>query len=244
MVLSPPEPVRLSRRVIELTQCSRSEAEQYIEDGWVLVNGEVVEEPQFKVLDEKVELDPNARLTPTEPATMLLHKPAGYDPGPGPNPAIALITAATRWSEDHSGIRTLKRHSVRLGSVLPLDAEASGLLVFTQDGRVVRRMTEDAAKIEQEFIVEVRGKIAADGLRRLGGGLRFRGYALPPAKVSWQNETHLRFAIKEVQPGQIRDMCAQVGLSLVSMKRLRIGRISLAKMPVGQWRYVPVLDRF
>jgi 23S rRNA pseudouridine2604 synthase len=244
MVSTPPEPVRLSKRVIELTRCSRSEADQYIEDGWVRVNGEVIEEPQYKVSDELVELDPAAKLTPTEPATMLLHKPAGHDAGPGPKPALDLVIAANRWAEDRSGIRTLKRHGVHLISVLPLEAEASGLLVFTQDGRVVRRMTEDAAKIEQEYIVEISGKIIAGGLARLGSGMSFHGYRLPPAKVSWQNENHLRFALKEVQPKQIRDMCAQVGLVVKSMKRLRIGRIGLAKMPVGQWRYLPVLDRF
>ncbi|MEQ1659472.1 MAG: S4 domain-containing protein, partial [Hylemonella sp.] len=71
------EPVRLSKRLAALLPCSRSEAEQYIEGGWVRVNGQVVEEPHFRVLDEKIELDPEARLMELPPVTLLLHKPAG-----------------------------------------------------------------------------------------------------------------------------------------------------------------------
>lgn len=72
------DPIRLSKRLAELTACSRREAELYIEGGWVSVDGEVIEEPQFKVLDQRVELLPGARAETIEPATLLLHKPAGW----------------------------------------------------------------------------------------------------------------------------------------------------------------------
>ena len=108
----------------------------------------------------------------------------------------------------------------------------------------VHRLTEDADEIEQEFVVEVSGEIAPDGLRRLNHGLQYGGRALAPCKVSWQNEVRLRFAIKGVQGGQLRDMCAQVGLDVVAIRRIRIGRIALAKMPVGTWRCLPVGERF
>jgi 23S rRNA pseudouridine2604 synthase len=109
---------------------------------------------------------------------------------------------------------------------------------------VWRRLTEDAEQIEQEFIVEVSGEIAPYGLRRLNEGLSYQGRELRPCKVSWQNEFRLRFAIKGPQPGQVRDMCAQVGLQVVAMRRLRIGRLSLGKLPAGEWRYLPVGEKF
>ena len=77
-----------------------------------------------------------------------------------------------------------------------------------------------------------------------GDGFEYRGRPLAPCKVSWQNETRLRFAIKNLQGGQLRHMCAQVGLQVVSSRRLRVGRVPLSKMPVGQWRYLPVTERF
>ena len=238
------EPVRLSRRVSELARCSRADAERYIEGGWVRVDGKVVDAPQLMVSDERVELDPHAVLEDSEPATFLLHKPPGYDTIAGPRPAAALLTPESRWAEDPTGMRLLQRHFVRPTPLFDLDNDASGLMVLSQDGRVWRRLTEDADRIEQEFIVEVAGDIAPYGLHRLNHGLRFRGRELPPCKVSWQNEIRLRFAIKDAQPGQLRDMCRQVGLDVVAIRRIRIGRVPLAKMPVGTWRYFPVGEKF
>jgi 23S rRNA pseudouridine2604 synthase len=73
------EPVRLAQRVAALLQCSRAEAEQYVRNGWVRVDGRVVELPQHRVTDEHVEVDAGARPDAVEPATMLWHKPAGVD---------------------------------------------------------------------------------------------------------------------------------------------------------------------
>ncbi len=238
------DPVRLAKRVAALAQCSRSEAEEYIRNGWVSVDGCVVEDPAQRVSDETVVLDPASQREPVEPATVLLHKPAGHDAISGPRPAADLVQAATRWPEDPSGVRLLQRHFHRLTPLVPLDAEASGLMVLTQDGRIWRRLTEDLDEIEQEYIVEVGGEIAPWGLSRLNHGLHYAGRALPPCKVSWQNEIRLRFALKGVQGGQLRDMCAQVGLDVVATRRIRIGRIPLAKLPVGLWRYLPAGERF
>lgn len=239
-----PDAIRLDKRVADLKSCSRADAELYIQNGWVSVDGNVVEAPQHMVSTEVVEIDPDARLDAAEPATILLHKPIGFDTISGRNPAAALVTPATRWADDPSEVRLLKRHFHRLTPLVPLDSDASGLMVLTQDGRVWRRLTEDGDQIEQEYVVEVAGDIAPYGLIRLNHSLSYNGRALPPCKVSWQNEIRLRFAIKGVQGGQLRDMCAQVGLDVVAIRRIRIGKIPLAKMPVGQWRYLPVGERF
>ncbi|PKM07962.1 MAG: RNA-binding protein [Gammaproteobacteria bacterium HGW-Gammaproteobacteria-4] len=232
-----PEPIRLTKRVMELANCSRRDAEQYIMGGWVLVDGKVVDAPQFIVVTQRIALSPDARLAAPEPATLLLHKPAGLE---SDIPSIeALLGSEKRWSGDDTGITLLRRHFTKLTVVMPLEAEASGLVVVTQDSALLRRMREDSNRIEQEFVVEVAGEIAANGLQRLNHGLRFNGRNLPPCKVSWQNEFRLRFALSPVQPGQIASMCADVGLQVVAFKRIRIGRVPLTKMPVGEWRYLP-----
>jgi 23S rRNA pseudouridine2604 synthase len=225
-------------------QCSRAEAERYVRNGWVQVDGRVVDNPAHPVSAETVALDPAARTESVEPATVLLHKPPGFDAISGRNPASALVRPETHWDGDASGVRMLDRHFHRLTPLVPLDAEASGLMVLTQDGRVWRRLTEDGDQIEQEFVVEVSGQIAPYGLHKLNHGLHYNGRALPPCKVSWQSETRLRFALKGVQGGQLREMCRQVGLEVVAIRRLRIGKVPLAKMPVGAWRYLPVGERF
>jgi len=131
---------------------------------------------------------------------------------------------------------------------MPLPTEASGLLVFTQDWRVERKLTEDAEVIEQEVMAEVAGDVSPEQLQRLGHGLSFNGRPLPPVKVSVSSrndaQTRLRFALKGVRPGQVPFMCDSVGLRLLALKRIRIGRVALAQLPPGQWRYMLADERF
>jgi 23S rRNA pseudouridine2604 synthase len=232
--------VRLDKRVATLAECSREQARRYIEGGWVTVDGAMVDRPHAMVGTEAVALAPGARPDPIEPATMLLHKPAGVDA----STAATLVRPATRSEADDGGLRQLSRHFHQLTVLMPLDTEASGLLVLSQDPRAVRRLSEDRDQIEQEYVVEVAGDLAHASLGRLAHGLRYRARSLPPCKVSWQNETRLRFAIKAVQPGQLQHMCEQVGLAVLSIRRIRIGRIPLGKLPAGQWRYLPPGEKF
>ncbi|MCC4633550.1 rRNA pseudouridine synthase [Xanthomonas dyei] len=234
------DPIRLDKCVAAQFGCSRGEAQQYIEGGWVSVDGVVVEEPQALATAAQVTLAPDAVLEPAEPATLLLHKPAGMTA----DAAVALANPASRSELDNAELRVLKRHFLRLNAPLPLEDDASGLLVLSQDGRVLRRLTADASSIEQEFLVEVRGELRPYGMARLAHGLVYQQRSLPPCKVSWQNEERLRFAIKHVQPGQLRYMCGEVGLDVVSIRRLRVGRVSLGKLAIGQWRYLPTGERF
>jgi 23S rRNA pseudouridine2604 synthase len=243
------ETVRLAQRVAEIVGCSRDDAALYVQNGWVLVDGVVNEAPNHPVTDDVVALAEGARLEPAEPATILLHKPAGHHAIDGSRPALALVTPESHWADDPSGVHLLKRHLLRLTPLVPLDADASGLMVLSQDGRVWRRLTEDAAEIEHEYVVEVRGDAKPYTLAKLTRGLSYGGRVLPPCKVSWQSENRLRVAIKDVRNGQLRDMCTQVGLEVVSIRRLRVGRIPLGKgpngaMPPGQWRYLPVGEKF
>ena len=235
------QPLRLDRRVAELMHCSRGEAQQYVEGGWVSVDGLIVDQAQTMITAQQVAIADDAKLAAIEPATILLHKPTGV----GMDSVPALATPATRSEDDHAtGMRMLDRHFQRLTPLMPLDDEASGLVVLSQDGRIWRRLTEDYSAIEQEFVVEVSGELLPYGMARLAHGLRYQGRMLPPCKVSWQNEIRLRFAIKDVHPGQLRDMCRQAGLGVVAIRRIRIGKIPLSKLPVGQWRYLPAGGKF
>jgi len=236
------EPQRLSKVVAALVPCSRREAEQYIAEGWVRVDGQRVELPQFRVAGtQRVEVDPQARLQPVVPATLLMHKPAGISSAQ----AQASLGAANHWTGDVSGIRPVRSHRVGLAALLALPTETSGLSVFSQDPRIVRKLTEDAGLIEQELVADVSGSIAPDGLARLcRGGLVMDGKALPPARVSWQSEARLRFAIKGIAPEWVPWLCAQVGLTVTALRRIRIGRVSMANLPAGQWRYLPTGERF
>jgi 23S rRNA pseudouridine2604 synthase len=265
------EAVRLAKRLAEMLACSRREAEQYIEGGFVSVDGTVVEEPQFRVQNQAIVLSPDASLLAQAAVTILLHKPAGYEAaevadagvggagagagvgaagaraGAGIETAAQLLTAANHSPADRSGIRPLKKHFSSAELVTPLATPASGLVVFTNDWRVARKLREDARLLEHEVVVEVTGEIKPGGLERLNRidhSLTYRGALLPPAKVSWQSETRLRFALKGEVPGQIAYMCESVGLTITAMKRLRVGRMPLSQLQPGQWRYLMPYERF
>lgn len=234
------EPVRLAKRLAALLTCSRSEAEQYIEGGWVRVDGQIVEEPHFRVLHEKIELDPHATLMAQPPVTLLLHKPAGHaEPQ-------QLLDASTHWPADPDRQRALKRHFRHLRPAMPLEAAASGLMVFTQDGRVARKLTQDAHLVEVEVMVEVEGEIGPEKLHHLQHGPA--GEAVSHYKVSvsssGKGRSTLRFAVKGSVPGLIPDVCRRAGLQLLAMKRIRIGRVAMTRLPAGQWRYLQPGERF
>jgi len=233
------EPVRLAKRLAEMASCSRREAELYIESGWVSVDGKVVLEPQFRVDQQEIKLHADAKIAPVELVTILYHQAAGNVVEANPQ-----INFENRLADESSGIRPLKRHFSNLKTTSPLQPGAGGLQVYTQDWRVLRKLVDDAATVEQEYVVEVDGKLGAHGLKQLNHGLSFNARLLPPAKVSWQSETRLRFALKGAQPGQIAHVCQSVGLSVRSMKRIRIGKVAMAKLPEEQWRYLPPGDRF
>ena len=98
--------------------------------------------------------------------------------------------------------------------------------------------------VEKEYVVRVEGTPIEDGLKLLNHGLSLDGRQLRPARVSWASENQLRVVLREGRKRQIRRMCELVGLKVVALKRIRIGRIPLADLPVGQWRYLHETERF
>ena len=238
--------IRLAKRVAELASCSRAEAERYIANGGVSVDGAVVEDPATRVTPaQAVALLPGASAQEAPPVTILLHKPSGMNSGVGVRGANALeCLNADTLVTGHGQPRFLKRHLARLTLCTPLETDASGLLVYSQDFRVVRKLLDDGERVEHEYVVDVSGGIQEGGLALLNHGLTFNGKPINPMKVSWQSEGRLRFAAKGVRPGQIEHMCAAVGLTVTDIKRLRVGRMSMGGLPVGQWRYLTDYERF
>jgi 23S rRNA pseudouridine2604 synthase len=112
--------------------------------------------------------------------------------------------------------------------------------VFSQDWRVLRKLVEEANRMEQEFVAEVAGASSTTALARLQRAIA----PGTPLKASRQSEARLRFAGKNIRPGQLEALCAKAGLRLTGLRRLRVGRVALAGIPAGRWRYVPDTERF
>lgn len=238
------ELVRLSKLMAERKICSRREADVFIADGLVLVDGVVVDQLGTKVSRSvEITLAPQARKQQNRLVTILLNKPVGYvsaQPEPGYKPAITLITQANQFGPSQPRLRP--EHLKGLAVAGRLDIDSQGLLLFTQDGRIARQIISDPAgdegKVEKEYLVRVEGRLSVDGLKLLRHGLSLDGRPLKPAQVEWINRDQLRFVLTEGRKRQIRRMCELVGLEAVGLKRVRIGAIRLGKLPEGKWRFL------
>ncbi|MDF3086191.1 pseudouridine synthase [Burkholderia sola] len=249
--------MRLSKRMSELGMCSRREADEWIEKGWVLVDGERIDTLGTKVrADQKIEIDERASAAQAAQVTILLHKPVGYVSGQaedGYEPAAVLITRANRWSGDHSPVRFSPQHLHALAPAGRLDIDSTGLLVLTQNGVIAKQLIGEQSDIDKEYLVRVRfgerlididQHFPAESLAKLRHGLELDGVALKPALVSWQNGEQLRFVLREGKKRQIRRMCELVGLDVIGLKRVRMGRVMLGALPQGQWRYLSADETF
>ena len=228
--------------------CSRREADRYIERGLVFVDGERVSELGVKIYpDQVVELSEEGRARQNTQVTILLHKPVGYvscQPEKNYRPAVDLITMKTHWRNDRS---SRKFNPGQLRGLVPagrLDIDSTGLLVLTQDGRVAKMIIGETSEVSKEYLVRVTGRISDDGLVLLNHGLSLDGKKLKPAEVRWQNEDQLCFILREGKKRQIRRMCELVGLNVIGLKRIRVGRVMLSHLPPGQWRYLGEQERF
>jgi 23S rRNA pseudouridine2604 synthase len=228
--------------------CSRREADEYIERGWVFVDGERVTELGTRAAPHQViTLDRAAKVRQDARVTVLLHKPVGYvsaQAEDGHPPAATLITPDRRFAGDDSGIEFQGAHRKGLAPAGRLDIDSTGLLVLTQDGRIARQLIGEDGTIEKEYLVRVEGRLSPEGLALLNHGLTLDDRPLQPAKVVWQNEDQLKFVLREGRKRQIRRMCELVGLKVTGLKRVRIGRVRLLDLPQGQWRYLGAGERF
>ncbi len=252
---SQPEGERLSKRIMQLRACSRREAEQYIEAGFVRVDGVVVETPQFRVSTQTITVDPHASLLNLASVTLIMNKPPGWTDGLEPLPVVrpapagrkpvpskgpynvrSLLTPAQRSTQDASGVKLLKSHLLKLDASVPLEYEASGLVPFTQDFRVQRKLVEDMPFMEHE------------ALRPIERAMRDASLRLPDFKISVgsakPDRSKLRLAVKGSHLGLAVYLCELAGLEIRGLRRIRLGRVSLGDLDEGTWRYLGQGERF
>jgi 23S rRNA pseudouridine2604 synthase len=262
---APQEPIRLNKRMADLGLCSRREADEWIEQGWVKVNGEIAAVGTKVTPKDRVEVDKRAAGHQAGQVTILLNKPMGYVSGQaedGHEPAAVLIASRAHWLGDSSPRRFIRDHLKGLAPAGRLDIDSTGLLVLTQDGRVARQLIGEDSEVEKEYLVrvslvrahdatqrkvqtpDVQKQFSLEKLNLLRFGLSLDGQPLKRAQVDWQNPEQLRFVLKEGKKRQIRRMCEAVGLYVTGLKRVRIGNVKLGQLPIGQWRYLGANERF
>jgi 23S rRNA pseudouridine2605 synthase/23S rRNA pseudouridine2604 synthase len=223
--------MRLQKFIASAGICSRRQAEAYIRDGRVAVNGEVVTQPGVKVDPEtdKVAVDGQAIAPGRSKIYIALNKPAGY------------VSSCLQRQE--KTILELVNIPERIYPVGRLDKESTGLLLLTNDGELHLKLSHPSFDHEKEYDVTVAAPIANDDLARLGEGVRIDGRKTRPAKVVRVSERRFRMVLLEGRNRQIRKMTGSLGHRVTALKRLRIAGIKLGGLKEGQWRYLTEAER-
>src|SRR4051812_18075325 len=250
--MAAPEPERLSKRMSALGLASRREADEWIERGWVLVDGKVAILGLKVLPHQKITIDQKATSQQARRITVILNKPIGYVSGQaedGYQPASVLVVPENQWRNQGSRNAPVRRQELLgLAPAGRLDIDSTGVLVLTQDGRIAKQLIGEDSAVEKEYLVRVRylkpGKLPASELSRLQHGLSLDGKALKPARVAWQNADQLQFVLREGKKRQIRRMCELVGLQVLGLKRVRIGKVMLGELPLGKWRFLAPAEKF
>lgn len=239
--------VRLSKVMSERGLCSRREADGLISRGMVKVDGVIVSQLGTRISpNARIEIVGVAKAQLKEKVTILINKPVGYvssQPEKGYKAAVELVT---RENLDPTETREFQgKHTNGLAPAGRLDIDSQGLLVLTQDGVVAKTLIGENSEVEKEYLVRVSGSLSDAELKRLNNGsIVLDGRRLRPAKVEWLNEDQLRFVLQEGMKRQIRRMCEEVGLKVVGLKRVRIGKVMLGNLPEGKWRYLHENESF
>lgn len=211
---------------------SRRAAEALIARGQVRVNGAVAEVGQSADLErDAIEVSGKPLRPRPEPIAVLLHKPRG------------VVTTLS----DERGRKTVRDLvsgiDDRLVPVGRLDLNTEGLLLLTNDGDLVHRLTHPSHEMEKEYQVWAAGPLDA-ALPVLSAPMEIEGYTVRPAKVRIleRRETGgvLSVVIHEGRNHQVRLMCEQAGLSVKRLRRVRVGTLTLEGVPYGQWRRLSV----
>jgi 23S rRNA pseudouridine2604 synthase len=230
------EPQRVNKWLAQSGVCSRREAEAFIEQGLVFIDGRRIEDPGHKIEPgETLTLAEEARKALDTLLTVALHKPVGFvssQPESNQTPAVRLVKRDTLWggTPAHASTRA------KLAPVGRLDQDSRGLLLLSEDGVLAKAVIGPDSTVDKEYLVRVAGSIDEQKLALLRNGLSLDGRKLKPAKVSVSGQQRLRFILHEGRNRQIRRMCEAVDLKVVDLLRTRIGAVSLGKLPEGRWR--------
>ena len=217
------EPIRLNKFISDSGYCSRREADKMIEQGRVMVNGKRPEVGAKVTAKDKVRVDGNLlQVDAVEPVYLLLNKPAGIE--------------TTTDTSQRDNIISFTNYPERIFPVGRLDKDSEGLIILTNDGDIVNKILRAGNKHEKEYIVTVDKPINHEFVERMSNGVSILGVNTKKCFVEQLGANKFRIILTQGMNRQIRRMCEALGYEVQTLQRTRIMHLSLAKIPLGQWR--------
>lgn len=214
--------ISLNKYISSTGKCSRREADQWIEWGRVMINGKLAVKGNRVFEHDVVSIDGKPLKNKSKPVYIAFHKPPG-------------ITCTTD-QRDPDNIIDFIRHKKRIFPIGRLDKASSGLILLTNDGDIVNHILREENNHEKEYIVKVDRPIHEHFIKRMSSGVPILNTKTKKANVTRISKTTFSIILTQGLNRQIRRMCNALGYNVLTLKRIRIMHIGLAKIPVGKWR--------
>lgn len=231
------EKIRLQKYFTDCGVMSRRAAESEITAGHVTVNGETA------VLGQKVD--------PTADVIMLSGKEITYpDERPGTyimlNKPVGYVTTMSDEKSRRTVAELVSSVGKRVYPVGRLDMYSEGLLIMTDDGELANRLTHPSHNVTKTYRLKVKGEVTGEDIAAFTSPMEIDGYKLRPVKAhliasgdvakDGTVSSAISVTLSEGRNRQIRKMCEKVGLTVLSLKRVAIGKIKLGSLETGKWR--------
>lgn len=225
-----PEGIRLNKYIANAGVCSRRDADIFISAGNVTVNGKVITEMGYRVkLSDEVKFDGRS-ITPEKPEYILLNKPAGF-----------FTTGSTE-----KGGRTVmdllgKATKAKLDPVGRLDTQAMGLLLFTNDGTLAKKLAKPKNGIRQIFHVQLNKNLSQEDLEKIREGIFLGKGKIVVQDVSYvtdrpKNEVGLE--LNSIKPHIVQSLFKSLDYEVVKLDRVSFGPLTKKDLPRGRWRHL------
>ncbi|MEI7470943.1 MAG: 23S rRNA pseudouridine(2604) synthase RluF [Chitinophagaceae bacterium] len=215
--------ISLNKYISDSGFCSRREADKYIEQCRVTINGQDAFKGNRVKEGDEVRVDGEPIKKKKQTVYLALNKPKG-------------ITCTTDL-KDKTNVIDFVNFKSRIFPIGRLDKRSEGLLFLTNDGDIVNKILRAGNGHEKEYIVTVDHPIDADFVSRMRSGVRILGIVTNKCFVKQETDTRFRIILTQGLNRQIRRMCEVLGYNVTSLKRIRIMHIGLAGLPPGKWRY-------
>lgn len=224
---------RLQKYLAECGVASRRKCEEIILEGKVSVNGKVVTELGTKIIPGKDKIELNGKEIVSEKKVyILLNKPVGY------------VTTVSDEKERPTVMELLDGVKEKVVPVGRLDMFTSGLLLLSNDGEFIYKVTHPKHETTKTYIVKTRGVPTEKDLEKLRVGVKIEDYTTSPAKVelllkdNTNDISRIWIQIHEGRNRQVRKMCEAIGLSVIALKREGVGDLTCEGVERGKWRYL------
>lgn len=218
--------IRLNKFIADSGYCSRRDADIYIEQGRVTINGKEAVIGSSALPTDRVMVDGElvkGGVKAKRRVYIALNKPVG-------------VTSTTDRS-DSTNIIDYVGHKERIFPIGRLDKLSQGLILLTNDGDIVNKILRAGNAHQKDYIVTVHRPITTEFIKRMSAGMRLEdGARTLPCKVVYETETRFRIFLIQGLNRQIRRMCLMLGYKVEKLERVRIMNISLKGLPLGKWR--------